>query len=159
MWRKVVIAALLTGISAGVAGSAVSAPTPGQVVARFKTLTGARLAVDRRSTYPGHYTALGVVQSIGNISRYGRFTVWVVTSGSEDDVTQLLADPHTGRLGTPGPASIYWEQGATIAGDQYWLAKKRYGSNLVIWWYGTAQKVDARFTRLHRALLAIAADS
>jgi len=159
MWRKLVIASLLVGITAGLAGAAVSEPTAGQVVARFQTLVGAKLVVDRRSTYPEHYTALGVVQSIGNIGRYGRFTVWVVTSGSEEDVTQLLADPHTGQLGTPGAASIYWEQGMTIGGDRYWLAKKRYGTNLVLWWYGTERKVDARFKRLHRALLAIAADS
>jgi len=139
--------------------SSTVALTPSQVVAKFRVSTGGKLVVDRRATYPGHFTALGVVQSISNIGRYGRFTIWVVTSGSEDDVTSLLADGHTGVIGTPGPAAIYWEEGSTLQGDHYWLAKKRYGANLVLWWYGTAQHVDATFKRLHKALMAMTAGS
>ena len=70
----------------------------------------------------------------------------------------LLADPHTGELGTPGPPSIYWEHGTTIGGTAYWLAKKRYGADVVLWWYGSKQKIDASFQRLHRPLTAIAAN-
>ena len=43
-----------------------------------------------------------------------------------------------------------------MGGDRYWLAKKRYG-NLVLWWCGTAKKVDPVFKRLHRALLEVTA--
>ena len=151
------VTALVACAAAGAGTSATATPSPAQVVARFKTLTGAKLLVDPRSGYPGHYTALGLVQSIGNIGRWGRFTVFVTTSGSEDDVTSLLADSHTGQLGTPGPGSIYWEHGHDLEGSQYWLAKRRYGANLVLYWYGSQQKVDSRFTRLHRALTTIAA--
>jgi hypothetical protein len=127
------------------------------VIAKFKTATGGKLLVDRRATYPGHYTALGVAQSISNIGRYGRFTIYVVTSGSAEGVNAQLADGHTGVLATPGPAIIYWEQGSTLEGDRYWLAKKRYGANLVLWWYGSARRVDDTFKRLHKALLAMTA--
>jgi len=159
MRRSIALVALTVTLAcaAVAAASPVASPTPGQVAARFKARTGATLLVDRRSSYAGHYTALTVPQSIGNIGRYGRFTIWVVTSGDDADVTDLLSNPHTGQLGTPGAASIYWEHGSTMDGTGYWLAKKRYGTGIVLWWYGTAQKVDARFTRLHRALLAIAA--
>ena len=153
----VVVLVLVGALAAGVAVSATSAHTPAQVVARFKALTHTTLVVDKRSSYPGHYTALGVPQSISNIGRYGRFTIWVVTSGNEEDVHDLLANPHTGELGTPGLSSIYWEQGSTMGGTLYWLAKKRYGTDLVLWWYGSKQKIDAGFQRLHRPLTAIAA--
>jgi hypothetical protein len=130
--------------------------TPAQVVARFRTATGGKLLVDPRANYPGHYTALAVAQSISNIGKFGRFTIYVVTPGDEEDVARLLADGRTGVLGVAGPSAIYWESGSTMSGDHYWLAKKRYG-NLVLWWYGTAKKVDAAFKRLHRALLAVTA--
>jgi len=160
MWRVTALLALAAVLAAAATGAGLSAPvaaTPGQVVTRFKARTGTTLVVDRRSSYAGHYTALSVPQSISNIGRYGRFTIWVVTSGDEADITDLLSDPHTGQLGTPGAASIYWEHGSTIGGADYWLAKKRYGSGIVLWWYATSRKVDARFTRLHRALVALAA--
>lgn len=154
---SIVILAAPSGLAATAGASAPAATTPSQVVARFRVLTGTTLTVDRRSSYAGHYTALGVPQSISNIGHYGRFTVWVVTSGDDEDVSQLLANPHTGELGTPGLASIYWEHGTTIGGTPYWLAKKRYGSGIVLWWYGSERKVDATFKRLHRALTTIAA--
>ena len=136
------------------ASAATVALTPGQVVARFRMATGGKLLVDPRANYPGHYTALGVAQSISNIGKFGRFTIYVVAPGDEEDVTRLLADGRTGVLGVAGPSAIYWESGSTMGGDHYWLAKKRYG-NLVLWWYGTAKKVDPAFKRLHRALLAM----
>jgi hypothetical protein len=153
----VVILVVLGALAVGVAVSARSAHTPAQVVERFKALTGTTLVVDKRSSYPGHYTGLGVPQSISNIGRYGRFTIWVVGSGSEEDVHDLLANPHTGELGTPGLSAIYWERGTTMGGSVYWLAKKRYGTDLVLWWYGSKQKIDAAFQRLHRFLMVIAA--
>jgi hypothetical protein len=153
----VVVVVVLGALATGAAVSASSAHTPAQVVARFKALTRTTLVVDKRSSYPGHYAALGVPQSISNIGRYSRFTIWVVTSGSEEDVHDLLANPHTGELGVPGPSAIYWERGTTIGGSVYWLAKKRYGTDVVLWWYGSKQKIDATFQRLHRPLTAIAA--
>lgn len=159
MRRVATVLALVAALAASAAGTGMSAsasPTPGQVVTQFKARTGTTLLLDRRSSDTGHYTALSVPQSISNLGRYGRFTIWVVTSGDDADVADLLTDPHTGQLGTPGAASIYWEHGITMDGAGYWLAKKRYGTDIVLWWYGTTRKVDARFTRLHRALLAIA---
>lgn len=152
---SIAIVGALSGFAAAVSASGASMLTPSQVVSRFKAQTGTTLVVDKRSSYPGHYAALGVPQSISNIGRYGRFTIWVVTSGDEDDVGQLLVDPHTGELGTPGPASIYWEHGTTIGGTEFWLGKKRYGSGIVLWWYGSERRVDATFKRLHRSLTAI----
>jgi hypothetical protein len=146
----------LTAPSAVAAAPHSAALTQAGVISAFESRTGTRLIADRRASYPRHYTALSVPQSISNIGRYGRFTVWVVTSGRDEDVDALLANPHTGQLGTPGPAAIYWEHGSTIDGSAYWLAKKRYGPNLVLWWYGSARKTDASFRRLHRALFAIA---
>ena len=152
---SILIVVALSVLTAAVSASAGSTLTPSQVASRFKAQTGTTLAVDKRSSYPGHYAALGVPQSISNIGRYGRFTIWVVTSGDEEDVRQLLVDPNTGELGTPGPASIYWEHGTTIGGTPFWLGKKRYGSGIVIWWYGSERRVDATFKRLHRSLTAI----
>lgn len=153
----VVVALLLGAVAGGVAVSATSSPTAAQVVVRFKALTRTTLIVDKSSAYPGHYSALSLPESISNIGRYGRFTIWVVTSGSEEDVHSLLVNSHTGELGTPGPASIYWQHNTTMGGTGYWLAKKRYGSNVVLWWYGSAQKTDSSFRRLHRPLIKIVA--
>ena len=154
--KTLCLIAVVAGIVCAFASAAVSPLRPAQVVAKFKTATGGKLLVDPRANYPGHYTALGVAQSISNIGKFGRFTIYVVTSGDEEDVNHLLADGHTGVLGVAGPSAVYWESGTTIGGARYWLAKKRYG-NLVLWWYGTAKKIEPTFQRLHRALLAMTA--
>lgn len=148
-------------LAALVASAVAVAPAPGatalsasQAVARFKTATGARLLVDARASFPGHYTALTLAPSISNQAKYGRFVLYVV--GARDvagDVRTLLTDTHTGVLGAPGPSNIFWEQGRYLTGGTYWLAKKQYGANLVLWWYGPEKKVNAAFKRVHRPLL------
>lgn len=147
--------AALAALAVAVApASGATALTASQVIARFKAATGAALLVDRRSSYPGHYTALSLAPSISNQGRYGRFTLYVVgPSTTVDDVAKLLADGHTGVLGTPGASGIYWESGHYLTGGGYWLAKKQYGANLVLWWFGSRQKVDAAFSRIHKPLL------
>ena len=160
MWRRglsTALMALLIGLAAADAHASATVPlSASQVVARFKTATGATLLVDRRSSYPGHYSALSLAPSITNQGRYGHFTLYVVGPASTAaDVTQLLADGHTGILGTPGASHIYWEHGRYLTGGSYWLAKKQYGANLVLWWYGTQQKADAAFTRVHKPLAAL----
>ncbi len=124
-----------------------------QVVSRFKGATGSKLLVDKRASYPGHFTALALPASISNQGRYGRFTVYVVGPRTRaEDVTGLLADAHTGLLGAPGPSKIYWESGRYLSGERYWLAKKQYGANIVLWWYGSERKIDKSFKRLHQPL-------
>lgn len=134
-----------------------AAPVLGQadVVARFKAATGSRLVVDRRATRPGRYTALELPPSVTNLATYGDFTLWVVgTTSLEEDVSQLLADAHTGTVGEPGAAGIHWERNTALGGTTRWLAKKRYGANLVLWRITAAPKVDASFRRLHKVLSA-----
>jgi hypothetical protein len=132
----------------------------GQVVARFAATTGEKLRVNPKLGYAGHYVALGLgTPSIVQKARYGVFTVYVVTGPDvTTEVNGLLADSHTGKVGAPGPAAIYWEAGTTLRGEHYWLAKKRYGANIVLTWIGTrdARKTEPSFTRLHRALLPFA---
>lgn len=146
-------------VAMGPARAATTAPdtaalTPAQVIKRFETATGRKLAADARSARAGHYTALRLAKSVTNIALYGDFTIWVVAPGAlEADSRQLLTNAHTGALGTPGAAGIYWEQGSSLGGQAYWLGKKRYGANLVLWHYGTAAKVDPAFKRLHKVLL------
>ena len=149
------LAALVAvAVVAAAPASGATALTASQVITRFKAATGATLLVDKRSSYPSHYTALSLAPSISNQGRYGRFTLYVVgPSTTADDVTNLLADGHTGALGAPGASSIYWESGRYLTGGTYWLAKKQYGANLVLWWFGSKQKVDAAFTRIHKPLL------
>jgi hypothetical protein len=161
MWRRglsIALMALLIGLAAADAHASATTPlSSSQVVARFKKATGATLLIDRGSSYPGHYSALSLPPSITNQGRYGHFIVYVVGPASTStDVTQLLADGHTGILGTPGASRIYWEHGRYLTGGSYWLAKKQYGANLVLWWYGTEQKADASFTRVHKPLAALA---
>jgi hypothetical protein len=148
------LAALVALAVAVAPASGATALTASQVITRFKAATGATLLVDKRSSYPGHYTALSLSPSISNQGRFGRFTLYIVgPSTTADDVTKLLADGHTGMLGTPGASNIYWESGRYLTGGTYWLAKKRYGTNLVLWWFGSKQKVDPAFTRVHKPLL------
>jgi hypothetical protein len=147
------LAALVALAVAVAPASGATALTASQVIARFKAATGTKLLVDKPSSSPGHYTALSLAPSITNQGRYGRFTLYVVAPSATADVTRLLADGHTGVLGTPGPSSIYWESGRYLTGGTYWLAKKRYGANLVLWWFGSKQKVDAAFSRIHKPLL------
>jgi hypothetical protein len=134
--------------------------TAAQLTASFKKSTGDKLVLNKKMSYPGHYRAYDVgAVSIARKAKYGTFTVYLVTgSDLEAEVKDLLADGHTGALGTPGAANIYWESGKTIYGDQYWMAKKRYGGNVVLWWIGSkpVKKTDKTFKRLHTALLKAA---
>jgi hypothetical protein len=152
--RLALLAALVAFAVAVAPASGATALTASQTVARFKAATGSKLAIDRAASYAGHYTALSLSPSISNQARYGRFLLFVVGPGdTAADVQKLLADGHTGVLGAPGPSSIYWEKGRYLGGGSYWLAKKQYGPNLVLWWYGADKKVNAAFTRLHKPLL------
>jgi hypothetical protein len=148
------LAALVALVVVVAPASGATALTAPQVIARFKAATGSTLLVDKRSSYAGHYTALSLSPSISNQGRYGRFTLYVIgTSTTAADVAKLLADGHSGVLGAPGPSSIYWESGQYLGGGSFWLAKKQYGPNLVLWWFGAKKKVDAAFTRIHKPLL------
>ena len=127
------------------------------VHAAFKKSTGDRLLVNKKMSYPGHYRAYDAgVATIARKGKYGTFTVYLVTGADvEAEVTDLLADGRTGVLGAPGAGSIYWEAGSTLYGDLYWMAKKRYGENVVLWWIGSkpVKKTDKTFKRLHAALM------
>jgi hypothetical protein len=126
----------------------VSALTQAQVIKRFERQTGRRLV-----PAPGHSGALALPKSATNLAFYGDFLLWVVGPGNlENHVAQLLTDVHTGELGTPGAAGIYWEKGTYFGGQPYWLGKKRYGTNLVLWHYGATANVDPPFKRLHKVL-------
>ena len=160
LMRRVAAAlVILLALSATAAVAQPSGPgvTAAQLQQRFKKATGDKLLVNRKISYPGHYKAYDVgVPSIARKARYGTFTIYLIAgSDLETDVEDLLADGHTGVLGTPGPSNIYWEQGSSIYGDKYWLAKKRYGANVVLWWIGAkpVMKIDRSFKRLHAALL------
>jgi len=151
--RLALLAALVVLAVAVAPASGATALTASRVVAGFKAATGSKLLANRQSSYPGHYTALSVAPSISNQGKYGSFVIYVV--GPNDvagDVRKLLADGHTGVLGTPGPSKIYWEGGRYLTGGRYWLAKKQYGANVVLWWYGFEKKTNVAFKRLHAAL-------
>lgn len=154
---------LATALLAAVVWSAEAAPagavTAGQLAARFKGITGDKLLVSKKSSSAGHSVELDLgMPSISKQARYGQFTIYVVSGADfEAEVAELLKDAHTGKLGTPGLGNIHWESGSTLAGDRFWLAKRRYGANVVVWWIGTGKKTDASFTRLHRALTAAVA--
>lgn len=148
------VAVLLAAGAGHAAAKDPPAPSASQVVARFKAATGSKLLVDKRSSYVGHYTALALPASISNQGRFGRFVIYVVGPKARvEDVERLLADGHTGELGTPGSSRIYWESGRDLYGERYWLAKKQYGANIVLWWFGSERKIDRTFKRLHLPLL------
>lgn len=151
--RLALLAALVVSAVAVAPASGATAVTASQAIARFKAATGATLIVDRGASYAGQYTALALSPSISNQAKYGRFTLHVVGAGDQAAIRSLLIDSHTGELGQPGPSNIFWEQGRYLTGGTYWLAKKQYGKNLVLWWYGSQKKVNLAFTRLHKALL------
>lgn len=150
----VLVLALVVGTA--LAQPSASSVTATQLTTRFKQSTGDKLLLNKKMSYAGHYKAYDVgVASIASKGKYGTFTVYLVTGADvATEVTDLLADGHTGVLGTAGPGNIYWESGKTIYGDQYWLAKRRYGDNVVLWWIGSkpVKKTDKTFKRLHTAL-------
>ena len=109
-----------------------------------------------RASYAGHYRAYDLgVATFAKRGKWGTFTVYLVTGADvEADVTDLLSDTRTGVLATPTAGGIYWEQGATLQGQVYWQAKRRYGQNVVVTWIGSSatKKLDASWKRLHAAL-------
>ena len=147
---------LALSATAAVAQPSVPGLTAAQLQQRFKKATGDKLVVNRKVSYAGHYVAFDVgAASIARKAKYGTFTVYLVTGADvEAEVTDLLADGHTGVLGTPSAGKIYWEYGKTLYGDPYWMAKRRYGTNVVLWWIGSkpVKKTDRTFKRLHTTL-------
>ena len=159
--RPLTAALLVTLVLAAAVGAnaATTGVSAAQLKAGFRTATGERLLVKTPSSYAGHYVAFDLgVQTMFRKARYGTFTIYLVTGPDVDaEVGELLADAHTGALGTPGPGSIYWEHGTGVRGDSYWLAKRRYGSNVVLTWIGInpVKKTDGSWTKLHKTLVAI----
>ncbi len=151
----VVLAFVLLGTAAAPAATSVSAK---QLTTRFKKATGEKLVVNKLKTSPGAQVAYELrVQTFASKAKWGTFTVYLVTAADvEAGVTRLLADTHTGTLGRPTAAGIYWEQGATLTGTPFWMAKRRYGKNVVLTWIGNqpVKKTDASWKRLHKALVA-----
>ena len=142
--------------TAALAQPSATSVTAAQLQQRFKKSTGDKLVVNRKTSYPGHYVAFDVgAASIAKKAKYGTFTVYLITGADvEAEANDLLADGHTGVLGTPSAGKIYWEYGKTLYGDPYWMAKRQYGSNVVLWWIGSkpVKKTDVTFKRLHTTL-------
>jgi hypothetical protein len=160
MSRFVVLVAAVVAVvvsTTALAQPSASSVTATQLKASFKRSTGDKLVVNRKMSYPGHYTAFDAgVATIARKGKYGTFTVYLVTGADvEAEVKDLLADARTGVLEAPGAGNIYWEAGRTLYGDLFWLAKKRYGENVVLWWIGSkpVKKTDKTFKRLHTTLL------
>jgi hypothetical protein len=159
MGRSAAVAVVVLALVAATAFAQPSATsvTAAQLTSTFKRMTGDKLVVNRKMSIPGHYKAFDAGPiSIAKKGKYGQFTVFLVTGDLETEVTGLLVDAHTGVLGPVGPGGIYWEAGTTVYGDRYWMAKRRYGSNVVLWWIGSnpVKKTDATFKRLHKTLTA-----
>jgi hypothetical protein len=156
------VAALLAVLAIVVASVALaqtqSNVTAARLTTTFKKSTGDKLVLNKDLSYAGHFKAYDVgVPTIARKGKYGTFTIYLVTgSDVEAEVKELLADTRTGLLGTPSAGNIYWESGSSIHGDLFWMAKKRYGGNVVLTWIGTnpVKKTDKSFKRLHKALLA-----
>jgi hypothetical protein len=157
--RLVSFIAIVFALSVGVGLVPAAASTSAkQLTTTFKKSTGQKLVLNKSYSSPGSYLAYDVgTQTFATRARWGTFTVYLVTASDvEAQVTRLLADTRTGTLGTPTAAKIYWESGATLRGDMYWQAKRRYGTNIVLHWIGpnSTKKTDATWKRLHTALTA-----
>lgn len=158
--RHILYLLAMLALAAGLTTTSVAAPTTTatQLTTRFKTAAGQKLVVNKQRSSPGHYRAYdGGAQTAALKARYGTFVVNLVTAADvEAEVKDLLADTHTGQLGTPSAGKIYWEAGMSIYGDAYWQAKRRYGQNVVLTWIGSTptKKTDASWKRLHTALTA-----
>ena len=156
----VILGAFIALMGVAGAGASPGSITAAQLKSGFRKGTGETLLVNRQRSFAGHYTAFDLgAQTIYRQARYGTFTVYLVSGADvEAEVTDLLSDAHTGALGRPASGNVYWESGRTPHGDRYWLAKRRYGSNLVLHWIGSkpVKKTDATFAKLHSTLLGIA---
>ena len=153
-----IVAMLALAALTSTASLASSTTTATQLTTRFKAATGEKLVPNKQASYAGHYKAydLGISTAFTR-AKWGTVTVYLVTVPDvETEVARLLADTRTGVLGTPSAGNIYWEQGATLQGQAYWQAKRRYGQNVVLKWIGSAgtKKTDASWKRLHKALTA-----
>jgi hypothetical protein len=154
--RRLLVIAVLACLVAATIASAAPGTTATQLTTRFKAATAEKLVANKQLSYAGHYKAydLGLSTAFKR-ARWGTFTVYLITGADvETEVTSLLAHSRTGQLGTPTAGGIYWEQGATLHGQVYWQAKRRYGQNVVLKWIGSSatQKTDASWKRLHTAL-------
>jgi hypothetical protein len=159
-WPAVALLAVffLLAVGAGGRRDQDALLTTRDVVTGFRAATGEKLVADATASTTGRYAALGLAyRSASKLARYGVFTVYVVTDGDlETAVTELLADGATGSVAEPDRRGIHWEAGTTLQGRRYWLAKKRYGANVVLWWFGTKERrPDATFRRLDRALAKV----
>jgi hypothetical protein len=149
-------AALVLVLSATAAAAPQASVTGTQVIKRFRKATTYLLRTNEDLSYEGvQAIGYGLNMPMTLRAKYGRFVIYVISGGDvESTVGELLVDVHTGELGTPDARGIYWERDATIGGEVYWTAKKRFGDNVVLWWYtlGETQGTDAAYSRLSKIL-------
>jgi hypothetical protein len=161
--RRTAVASALATVTAIVAvGAAQATPsdvTAAQLTAGFKKATGQKLLVNRQLSSAGHYVAFDLgVPTITKRARYGIFTIYLVSSTDvQGGVDSLLRNLHTGQVDPPAPGGIYWEQDSGLGTGLVWVAKHRYGPNVVLSWSTTSdeKKTDKTFKRLHKALQGI----
>jgi hypothetical protein len=157
--RHLLYLAAMLCLAGALTTTSVAAPstTALQLTKRFKAATGDKLVRNKQVSYAGHYVAYDLgVPTPAKKAKWGTFTVYLVTGADvEAEVTELLKNTRTGELDPMTPGGISWESGATLHGDVYWQAKKRYGQNVVLKWIGpsSAKKLDAAWKRLHAAVL------
>jgi hypothetical protein len=148
-------------LASGASGGSDTFVTVKQAQKRFAAASGGYpLVRNPAASAVGRYAALDLgVPTISKQVKFGQFTLFlVVKRDAQAEVDGLLADTHTGKLGRPDARGIHWEKGLTLDGQAYWLAKKRYGGNLVLWWYGPpVKKTDKAFANLNAILLRTAA--
>ena len=135
---------------------AATTTTGNQLTTRWKAATGEKLVRNKQVSSAGHYVAYDLgIATPAKKAKWGTLTVYLVTGADlETEVTGLLKNPRTGMPDPKSAGGIYWEAGTSIDGTAYWLAKRRYGQNVVLKWIGPsgAKKTDAAWKRTHTAL-------
>ena len=145
------------GAHAAAGRTAATPLTAARVLALFKAQTGAKLSRSTLAAPTAGTTRRSCCRSRSRISAVtGTSRSGSSRSGDQQDVHDLLSDVHTGVLGTHDSSGIYWERASNVYGQTSWLAKKQFGAQIVLWWYGSARKADATFVRLQRVLLSVA---
>jgi hypothetical protein len=156
--RHLVYIGAMIALAAMLTSTSVAAPatTSSQLTTRFKAATGQKLVRNKQLSWAGHYVAYDLgVATPANKAKWGTFTVHLVTGADVgNEVAELLKNTRTGAAITPTSGGIHWETGASLFGQQYWQAKKRYGQNVVVKWIGPTgkKKLDPAWKRLHKAL-------
>jgi hypothetical protein len=125
--------------------------TPAQVRQTFKQATGRPLEPTAVSDPAWDQLGYGLDMPQSLVDRYGIFNVYVGKPGKSASLASFFKDKDTDKPLARSTDGIYWELDSQ---SKTWVAYKRYGGNVVVWFSGSKNRPASASNRLDSILMS-----